>query len=712
MHAFRAVLGLLLLRALRAPPTDRGPEDICAGDPNRYYDKDAGKCCYRCPSGDFPEKQCVQSSTDCGKQCGSDHYLNEAGRCTACVTCSGDDLVEKTPCTRNSSRVCECRPGKFCATSAANSCARCLLHTICPPGMIVKLQGTAERNTVCEPAPTGARPGCSTSPENCKTSASTTLEAMSSLTSPATSSARTMPHGGGPVHATEDASKLTRPPHAPSSAGKPSPDPGLSPQHPCPQGSADCRKQCGPDYYLDEAGRCTACVSCSRDDLVEKTPCTWNSSRVCECRPGMVCATSATNSCARCITRSICPSGMAARLQGKQSPPQPRGPAGMPLGVTSLCRLGLSWTDSKTMLSPAGTASRDTTSELPPSGTHPDCLTSPEDREMPSSSTIPTLMSPLDSETSKRHGGSTTYAREDTSTPTSAPVAVSSMEKPVLVTVRAGSDTGAGFQFWLGKGSGTLSHKGIQVPGDGGRSPGLGLSCVVVARASAHCSRRRAELSGRFCVSGPVVFWVTMVLLVILFSGIFLLCHWKACRRGIQQKLHLCFPGQNFRTKPEPGDSRPGRKPTEPCRIVSVVEPGPEEQGLMSVPAVETCPSVGTACLESLRLLEASPVEGPSSPRGPPEPRATTEHTNNKIEKIYIMKADTVIVGTVKTEVPESRGLAVSVGPEFEEELEVDHAPHYPEQETERPLGSCEDVMFSVEEEGKEESLTTTISEK
>ncbi|XP_064135999.1 tumor necrosis factor receptor superfamily member 8 [Loxodonta africana] len=607
MHAFRAVLGLLLLRALRAPPTDRGPEDICAGDPNRYYDKDAGKCCYRCPSGDFPEKQCVQSSTDCGKQCGSDHYLNEAGRCTACVTCSGDDLVEKTPCTRNSSRVCECRPGKFCATSAANSCARCLLHTICPPGMIVKLQGTAERNTVCEPAPTGARPGCSTSPENCKTSASTTLEAMSSLTSPATSSARTMPHGGGPVHATEDASKLTRPPHAPSSAGKPSPDPGLSPQHPCPQGSADCRKQCGPDYYLDEAGRCTACVSCSRDDLVEKTPCTWNSSRVCECRPGMVCATSATNSCARCITRSICPSGMAARLQG--------------------------------------TASRDTTSELPPSGTHPDCLTSPEDREMPSSSTIPTLMSPLDSETSKRHGGSTTYAREDTSTPTSAPVAVSSMEKPVLVT-------------------------------------------------------------------GPVVFWVTMVLLVILFSGIFLLCHWKACRRGIQQKLHLCFPGQNFRTKPEPGDSRPGRKPTEPCRIVSVVEPGPEEQGLMSVPAVETCPSVGTACLESLRLLEASPVEGPSSPRGPPEPRATTEHTNNKIEKIYIMKADTVIVGTVKTEVPESRGLAVSVGPEFEEELEVDHAPHYPEQETERPLGSCEDVMFSVEEEGKEESLTTTISEK
>lgn len=39
--------------------------------------------------------------------------------------------------------------------------------------------------------------------------------------------------------------------------------PGLTLQQPCPQGSADCRKQCDPDYYLDRDGRCTACVSCS-----------------------------------------------------------------------------------------------------------------------------------------------------------------------------------------------------------------------------------------------------------------------------------------------------------------------------------------------------------------------------------------------------------------------------------------------------------------
>lgn len=76
------------------------------------------------------------------------------------------------------------------------------------------------------------------------------------------------------------------------------------------------------------------------------------------------------------------------------------------------------------------------------------------------------------------------------------------------------------------------------------------------------------------------------------------------------------------------------------------------------------------------------------------------------------MKADTVIVGTVKTEVPEARALAGPAEPELEEGLEVDHAPHYPEQETEPPLGSCRDVMFSVEEEGKADPLSTTASGK
>ncbi|XP_006866487.1 PREDICTED: tumor necrosis factor receptor superfamily member 8 [Chrysochloris asiatica] len=583
---------------------DRASKNTCAGDPNHYYSEAAKKCCYRCPSGVSQQLPCPRESTDCQKQCPPDHYLGETNRCTACVSCSRGDLVEKTPCTRNSPRVCECQPGMFCVTPATNSCARCFTHSVCPSGMIVKLQGTAKRNTVCEPAPRRTGPGCRTSSKDCKTPARNTTTALNSS---ATSSARTMSLGEGPVNASEDAPKPMKPPHSSSSVGKPTSDSGLSTQQPCPQGSSDCRKKCDVDYYLDKTGRCMACVSCLRADLVEKTPCTWNSSRICACRPGMFCATPVTNSCARCIASPLCPSGTVAQLQG----------------VTL----------------------RDTTYELLPSETNPDCSTNPEDSETSTSSTASTLMSPLDAQTNQRHGGSTTHTWEDPSIPTSTVIAVSSMGKPI-------QDAGA------------------------------------------------------------VLFWVTMVLVLLAVFGTFFLCHWRACRKGIRQKLHLCFPGQPFQPKPDPVDSRTGKKPTQHCRSMSVAELGPEERGLMCTMAVDTCPSVSTACLESQRLLGASPTEGPSTPRDLPEPRVTSEHTNNKIEQIYIMKADTVIVGTVNTEVPESRVVAVPVESKLEEELEVDHAPHYPEQETEPPLGSYGDVMFSVEEEGKKEPLPSTTSEK
>ena len=64
--------------------------------------------------------------------------------------------------------------------------------------------------------------------------------------------------------------------------------------------------------------------------------------------------------------------------------------------------------------------------------------------------------------------------------------------------------------------------------------------------------------------------------------------------------------------------------PLQLTKSVSVADPGNEEQGLLSRPAVETC-------LESLRLLEASPVSNPPSPTDLPEPRGTMEHTNNRI---------------------------------------------------------------------------------
>ncbi|XP_049474880.1 tumor necrosis factor receptor superfamily member 8 [Panthera uncia] len=680
---------------------DRVPRDVYAGDPGHHHDKTAGRCCHCCPVGDtchelaaldlnrplhqkseskekgyFPGAfvklsemgligwhglaylrhvailessggrvacqdatggrahraglPCPQGSPDCRKQCEPDYYLNRDGRCTACVSCARDDLVEKMPCSGNSSRVCECRAGTFCATSATNSCARCIPHTVCPKGMIVKVQGTAQMDTVCERPSPVTSPDLGTGPEDCQAPTSdTSAQAGPLVTSSVSSSARTTLLGGGTAITPEDDSKTTGAPGSPSSVRKPSPDPGnfsrsfgLFPRATASHWQATCvwhSGQVGLSWSREkrvsrslgalgfEGQRCTACVSCARDDLVEKTPCTWNSSCVCECRPGMFCVTPVTNSCAHCVTRPVCPPGMATK--------------------------------------PQGTAERDATHEPPPPlEAHPECSTNPEDSKAPTSATA-SPVSAADPQGSKEHGGGNTHTWGDTFTSTSSPISFSSTGKPILV-------------------------------------------------------------------SGPVLFWMVMILVVVLVSISFLLCHWRACRKWIRQKLHLCYPAQTFRPTLEPVDSRPRRNLTQLRSCISVAEPGTEELGLMGPPAMETCPN-GEVCLESMRLLDASPAGSPPSPRDLPEPRVTSEHTNNRIEKIYIMKADTVIVGTVRTELPEGRGLAGPTGPELEEDLEGDHAyPHFPEQETEPPLGSCGDVMFSVEEEGKEAPLPMTVSEK
>lgn len=58
-----------------------------------------------------------------------------------CFLPTEPDLVEKQPCSFNSSRVCECRPGLFCRTNVTNTCTRCQHHSACKPGFGVKIRG-------------------------------------------------------------------------------------------------------------------------------------------------------------------------------------------------------------------------------------------------------------------------------------------------------------------------------------------------------------------------------------------------------------------------------------------------------------------------------------------------------------------------------------------------------------------------------------------
>ncbi|XP_028715982.1 tumor necrosis factor receptor superfamily member 8 [Peromyscus leucopus] len=493
MSALRAAMGLLFLGMLRAFPKDRPLKTTCAGDPSYYPGEAAGSCCYRCPPGLSPTQPCPQSRAHCRKQCDPDHYVNEDGYCTACVTCL-EGLVEKAPCSSNSSRLCECQPGMYCKTPAINSCARCVAHSRCPGGKVVKFPGTAEEDTICEFPSPGSGPDCS-NPDDCKTLTShATPQATPTLKSPPTDSMRST------RLEQEGAAELSHVPESPSSqAREPNPDP-----------------------------------------------------------------------------------------------------------------------DSAEM---------NMTLELPPPGTLPDFSTSGNSEEPASTASTQSLL-----------GDAQTSSRMQPTSPLS---------------------------------TGTP-----------------------------------------FLDPGPMLFWVAMVMLLVG-SSCFFLCYWKACRRRIQQKFHLDYLAQSFQPKMEQVDFRPTEKPAQLKRSESVTDPiTGHRSSPVNPPAVETCTSVGAACLESLPLLEESTAGNPLAPREPPEPRVSTEHTNNRIEKIYIMKADTVIVGSVKTEVPEGRAPAGSTEPESEAELEVDHAPHYPEQETEPPLGSCTEVMFSVEEGGKEDHWPMTVSEK
>uniref|UniRef100_A0A8V0Z161 TNF receptor superfamily member 8 n=1 Tax=Gallus gallus TaxID=9031 RepID=A0A8V0Z161_CHICK len=138
---------------------------------NWFYDETLGRCCYQCPSGYAKKKSCPMDPDEDCMRCGPEQYLNQSPkpRCDACVLCTKEfDLVEKAPCSFNSSRVCECRPGMFCQTAAKNTCMRCQRHTACKPGFGVKIRGTSETDVSCEECPPGTFSDQSSSTDVCK----------------------------------------------------------------------------------------------------------------------------------------------------------------------------------------------------------------------------------------------------------------------------------------------------------------------------------------------------------------------------------------------------------------------------------------------------------------------------------------------------------------------------------------------------------------
>ncbi|NXD00126.1 TNR8 factor, partial [Certhia familiaris] len=139
---------------------------------NWFYDETSQNCCYQCPSGYVKKKACPQDPAEDCMTCGPDQYLNNASqnpRCDACVSCSKEpDLVEKQPCSFNSRRICECRPGLFCRMTVENTCTRCQHHSACKPGFGVKIKGTSTNDVTCEECPPGTFSDQNSSTDICK----------------------------------------------------------------------------------------------------------------------------------------------------------------------------------------------------------------------------------------------------------------------------------------------------------------------------------------------------------------------------------------------------------------------------------------------------------------------------------------------------------------------------------------------------------------
>ncbi|XP_054857728.1 tumor necrosis factor receptor superfamily member 8 [Eublepharis macularius] len=145
----------------------------CKDAEDRFYSKETQRCCYRCPTGFTPKTKCpTDRQSDCEKQCGPDQFLNYeelTPRCQDCLTCNSErNLVQKAPCTHNSSRVCMCKHGLYCQTSIPNTCARCSPLTTCKPGFGVKIRGTSEEDTVCEKCPPRTFSEADSSTETCQ----------------------------------------------------------------------------------------------------------------------------------------------------------------------------------------------------------------------------------------------------------------------------------------------------------------------------------------------------------------------------------------------------------------------------------------------------------------------------------------------------------------------------------------------------------------
>ncbi|KFQ22743.1 Tumor necrosis factor receptor superfamily member 8, partial [Merops nubicus] len=197
--------------------------------------------------------------------------------------------------------------------------------------------------------------------------------------------------------------------------------------------------------------------------------------------------------------------------------------------------------------------------------------------------------------------------------------------------------------------------------------------------------------------TGGLVLWGVVVSVIVLLVGMMLFWKWKVCQKRIlilkakREFLKLyCIAGCLISKEPEEEE------------LIGKTLPLEANNNLVSSTEKAHGPEVGVTDV----------TQGSGAAPDCPVDSQVRDHTNNRIENLYILKADTVIVGSI-SEVPSGKNCAargcesnVDAQENTEEELEM----HYPEQETESFPEN--DVTVPVEEEGKEFHHPTTATEK
>ncbi|KAM3922960.1 uncharacterized protein RB166_012035 [Leptodactylus fuscus] len=89
--------------------------------------------------------------------------------CKSCRMCNKESfLIEVQSCSLLKPAICQCKPGYYCQTELPDTCARCNLFKLCPPGQGVKQKGSPTNDTKCEMCPSGTFSNLSSDTETCK----------------------------------------------------------------------------------------------------------------------------------------------------------------------------------------------------------------------------------------------------------------------------------------------------------------------------------------------------------------------------------------------------------------------------------------------------------------------------------------------------------------------------------------------------------------